>query len=79
MIDNTSMKPFVRLGLLANLALTGLYALATSIVYQTDIFIVTAGVTAILATFTLIHLYASLLSAKESKFVMSSLKRKAIK
>lgn len=75
MIDNTYMQPFVRLGALANLALAALYALATYIVYQTDIFIVTAGVTALVATFALIHLYSALIGIKESKFSMSGLRK----
>lgn len=76
MIDNTYMQPFVRLGALVNLVLAALYALATYIVYQTDIFIVTAGVTALVATFALIHLYSAMIGFKECKFSMSGLRKK---
>ena len=76
MIDHTYMQPFVRLGALVNLVLAALYALATYIVYQTNIFIVTAGVTALVATFTLIHLHSAMIGFKESKFSMSGLRKK---
>ena len=76
MIDHTYMQPFIRLGALVNLVLAALYALATCIVYQTDIFIVTAGVTALVATFALIHLHSAMIGFKESKFSMTCLRKK---
>lgn len=76
MSDNTSMKPFIRLGALVNLGLAVLYAIAVNVVYETNIFIVTAGVTALLATFVLMHLYAAAICVKNFDFAMSGFKKK---